>query len=372
MRFFASVMACIMAFTVNIIAYGEVHFSAVEARACILIERKSGRVLYEMNADELLPMASTTKIMTALLTLERCDLSEIVTASKNASAMPGTSIYLGEGEQLTVYQMLQGLLLRSGNDCAVALAEHMSGSVKEFAYLMNERAKALDARAHFVNPEGLDIAGHLTSARGLALIANEAMDFPLFRTLVQTERETLPWANNRYERVLSNKNKLLKSYSGATGVKTGFTKKAGRCLVFSAEREGMELLGVLLNCANWFDAAAKLMDEAFDRYHMETVMQANEIIKQIPIPNGMKNKMDIIAQQSMSIPVAEGERISVVIKSEEQLTAPLGMGQVVGCVEGLIDGEWIQSRPLVTREAVTERTWRNALMKIISKFNPIR
>ena len=153
----------------------------VSARAAVLIDGATGRALYALNADKRYPMASTTKIMTALLALERCDLSETVTASANASGVPGTSIYLGEGEQLSMKDMLLGLMLRSGNDAAVAIAEHVSGSVEAFARLMNARAAALGADANFVTPNGLDAPGHGATARAMALIAREALKNEDFR-----------------------------------------------------------------------------------------------------------------------------------------------------------------------------------------------
>ena len=228
---------------------------ALNAHAAVLIDGASGRLLYGYNEHRQLPMASTTKVMTALLALEGCSLQETVTASKRASGVPGTSIYLREGEQLTMEEMLLGLMLRSGNDAAVAIAEHVSGSVEAFAEKMNERAQELGAQANFITPNGLDAGGHSISALGLALVARQAMTLPDFRRIVGTQRATIRWPGNDYDRVLTNKNRLLREYEGATGIKTGFTSKAGRCLVFSAEREGMELIGVVLNCGTWFDSA---------------------------------------------------------------------------------------------------------------------
>ena len=207
---------------------------AVSARAAILIDGETGRVLYELNADTRLPMASTTKIMTALLAIERCPMDDAVTASENASGVTGTSIYLGSGETLTMHEMLLGLMLRSGNDAAVAISEHVAGSTENFAAMMNARAASLGADACFVTPNGLDASGHGATARAMALIAREAMKSETFREIVATQRAVIPWKNNEYSRVLNNKNRLLTGYDGATGIKTGFTGSAGRCLVFSA------------------------------------------------------------------------------------------------------------------------------------------
>ena len=244
----------------------------VAAKGAVLIDGESGRILFAQNADEMLPEASCTKIMTALVALENSALDEDVTAGKNAHGVEGTSLYLSEGETLSMEQMLYGLMLRSGNDAAVAIAEHVAGSVEDFAAMMNRKAEELNADAHFVNPHGLDAEGHRASALGLARIMRAAMQNADFRTITGTQRKVIPWVGNEYSRVLENKNRLLRDYEGATGGKTGFTSKAGRCLVFSAERDGMELIGVVLNCYSWFDTATLMLDYGFEHFRMEQAL----------------------------------------------------------------------------------------------------
>ncbi|MEE1199452.1 MAG: hypothetical protein U0L09_02260 [Christensenellales bacterium] len=178
---------------------------SVDAKAAVLIDGITGRILFGQNENQMLPMASTTKIMTALLALENCTLSETVTAGPSAHGVEGTSIYLSEGETLPMEHMLYGLMLRSGNDAAVAIAEHVAGSVPAFAEMMNERAKTLNADAHFVNPHGLPAENHKASALGLAKIMQEAMAIPTFRVITSTTRKVIPWAGNEYSRVLENK-----------------------------------------------------------------------------------------------------------------------------------------------------------------------
>ena len=224
---------------------------SVAAKGAVLIDGTSGRVLFRQNADEMLPMASTTKIMTALIALESCSLDETVVAGKNAAGVEGTSIYLSEGESLSMEHMLYGLMLRSGNDAAVAIAEHVSGSVPAFVEKMNARAQVLNADAHFVNPNGLPASGHAASALGMARIMRAAMQIDEFRTITATERKIIPWVGNEFSRVLENKNRLLSTYDGANGGKTGYTKTAGRRPVFSAERDGLFLIGAVLNCPTW-------------------------------------------------------------------------------------------------------------------------
>ena len=342
----------------------------VEALGGILIERESGRVLWAQDPDRMLPMASTTKVMTALLTLENCSLDEVVTASARASGVPGTSLYLGVGEQLTVEQMLLGLMLHSGNDAAVALAEHISGTVEDFALLMNRRAAELGAQAHFVTPNGLDAEGHVASARAMALIANEAMDFPAFRRLVATQQATLPWRDSPYNRVLTNKNKLLSTYPGTTGVKTGFTQKAGRCLIFSAQREDMELLGVLLNCGGWFQDAAALMDWGFGNYAMENFLCAGQRTGQVPVTGGMEGAVWAVAPTRLRAPVGAGEQAELIVETQTNLTAPVAAGLPVGRAQVIVEGQVVAQRVLVAEKAIPQRTFGAALESVIRHFNP--
>lgn len=248
------------------------------AKAACVLELETGRVLFESNMHTRLPMASTTKAMTALLAIEQGDLSDTVTCSENAFGVSGTSIYLQQGETLTLEEMLLGLMLSSGNDAAVAIAEHIGGSLDGFVQMMNARAVQIGAvNTHFANPHGLPDDAHYTTAYDLALIAREAMGNPVFRRIVSTQRATIPWEGRTYNRQLNNKNRLLTSYEGATGVKTGFTSKAGRCLVFGAQRGGMEIIGVVLGCSDWFDEAERLMDGCYQTYTMAHVLGAHGI-----------------------------------------------------------------------------------------------
>ena len=249
------------------------------AKAACVMEMETGRVLFEYNARARLPMASTTKVITALLAIENGDLSSEVTCSSNAFGVPGTSIYLAEGETLTLEQMLYGLMLASGNDAAVAIAEHIGGSVPQFVRMMNARAAELGAAGtHFSNPNGLPDDTHVTTAYDLARIARAAMGNEAFRRIVSTRSAQIPWAGRTYSRQLRNKNRLLETYPGATGVKTGFTKKAGRCLVSSCLRDGMELICVVLNCPPMFQRSKELLTEAFSEYRMRELVNADNII----------------------------------------------------------------------------------------------
>lgn len=336
--------------------------AVADAAAAALIEEKTGRVLYAFNEELELPMASTTKIMTAMVAIENCDLQEAVTAGENAFGVPGTSIYLEKGETLTLEQMLYGLMLASGNDAAVAIAEHVGGSIAGFCDLMNARAAELGcAHTHYATPHGLPASDHYTSALDLCRIAREAMRLPFFRQVVSTQRATIPWENHEYERVLNNKNKLLSTYPGAIGVKTGYTKSAGRCLVFAAEREGMTVIGSVLNCPDWFDASAKLMDQAFADYSMYEALRSGEIVHWLPVSNGTAEGVELIAAESLSAPLRSGEVAEIGFRWPQVQAAGFEKGERLGTAFLTVNGVELCSVPLIAAQSVPERSFRYGL-----------
>ena len=321
------------------------------ALACVIIDEASGRVLISHNADAPLPMASTTKVMTALLALENGDLDAPVTCSRNAFGVPGTSIYLAEGETLTLRDMLYGMMLASGNDAATAIAEHIGGSVEGFCAMMTERAAALGCRnTVFRTPHGLPCDGHYTTAHDLALIAREAMKHPLFREIVSTSRATIPWEGRGYDRVLNNKNRLLTSYEGATGIKTGYTKKAGRCLVFGAERDGMRIVGVVLNCWDWFDEAARLMDAAFERYEAVTMLREGETVASVEVLHAGGCTVSAVLAADLTGVVAKGSLPQVEIDLADSVDAPVQKGQVLGTARIVAGGVTVAEVPLLAAD----------------------
>ncbi len=243
-------------------------FAATEAKGECVVEATSRRILHEKDATRRLPMASTTKILTASVILEDCDLEETVVIPKEAEGEEGSSVYLKAGDEYSVRDLLYGLMLRSGNDCAVSLAIHHSGSVERFAEVMTVRAAMMGAEnSSFKNPHGLPDGGHYTTARDLALVAAHALGNETFREIVSCKfYEPRGW---------KNKNKMLWQYEGATGVKTGFTVNAGRCLVTSAEREGMRLVCVVLGCPEMYERTAELLDGAYEAYSMIPLCDAS-------------------------------------------------------------------------------------------------
>ena len=247
--------------------------------SAIVMERLSGRILCEKNAYDKKFMASTTKILTAVTVLENCDSDAVVTVGSETVGVEGSSIYLEAGEKLSVKDLLYGLMLRSGNDAAETLAVFCSGDIKSFAELMNVTAKKIGAKnSNFINPHGLHDDKHYTTAYDLALITRYAMGNEIFREIVSCKVKEIPWTTRNYNRKLVNKNKMLAEFEGATGVKTGFTKKAGRCLVSSCLRDGMELICVVLNCPPMFERSKNLLTEAFSEYSMRKLVSADNVL----------------------------------------------------------------------------------------------
>ncbi len=339
---------------------------ATAAKSCVVMDADTGRVLLWHNADTPLPMASTTKIMTALVALENAALDENVTAGRNAFGVPGTSIYLDLGECLTMEQMLHGLMLSSGNDAAVAIAEHVGGTVDEFCRMMTQRAAELGCTdTVFLTPHGLPQEGHYTTARDLALITREAMRHETFRAIVSTQRATIPWQGRDYDRVLTNKNRLLAEYDGAMGVKTGYTRAAGRCLVTAAERDGVRLICVVLNCWDWFEESARLLDCAFARWERIDMLQKGECIREIPVAGSGGSACRAVLADDLSGLAEDGDLPSLEIDLPAELTAPIHAGTVLGEVRLVCGGATVGSSPLIAEADVREETYRTHIERIV-------
>ena len=307
----------------------------ITARAAILMDRETGRVLWEKNAQLRLPMASTTKIMTAILALELGNEADVITTSKRAAATEGSSIWLEEGEQKTLEELLYGLMLLSGNDAAVAIAEHIAGSVENFAALMNEKAAAIGAtNTHFCNPHGLPDDRHYTTAYDLALISAYALQNERFREIIRTPEYIISWPGREWDRVLQNQNRLLELYPGGDGVKTGWTKEAGRCFVGSATREGWQLVAVVLNAPQMWEDTMRLLDYGFETYSRQKVLYQGQVICTAEVYKGTQ-RVDVVASKDFHYPLRpeERSRVRYVIKLQDRLAAPLAAGQKLGELE---------------------------------------
>ena len=298
---------------------------AVSARSAILVDAETGRVLYEKDADRESLIASTTKIMTALVVCEQCNVLDRMKIPKEAVGIEGSSMYLKEGEVLTVQELLYGLMLHSGNDAAVALAIYCGGTVEGFCQLMNDKARQLGMEhTHFENPNGLDSKGHYSTARDLAVLAAYAMENPIFAQTVSTKSVRVG------QRTLTNHNKLLWRVDGADGVKTGFTKAAGRILVSSACRNGRRLIAVTINDGNdWADHAA-LLEDGFCRYTPCRIVSAGDCVGTVDILSGQSERVQLIAAEDFSFSLAREERPRIVLSGPGFAYAPVVQGQQAG------------------------------------------
>jgi len=277
------------------------------AKAAALIDVTSGRILWSSHGDEPMRIASLTKIMTAIVAIEHGRLSDKVEVSKRASGKEGSSIYLKIGEEMSLENMLYGLMLRSGNDAATAIAEHIGGSEEGFVFMMNQKAEMLGLHnSHFMNPHGLDAEGHYSSANDLAVLTAYALKNPIFRDIVKTKVKKAPNPNDKWDYSWLNKNKMLQMYEGADGVKTGYTKKALRCLVSSATRQGQQLVAVTLNDGtDWVDHK-HMLDYGFEHFPLKDMYQKGQGVQNYPYQVG----------KSFAYPFAEGEMEQVRTKLE--------------------------------------------------------
>ncbi len=278
-----------------------------------VIEVNSGRILYSSNSNDKLPMASTTKILTALTVIENFDVDREIIVPKSCVGVEGSSIYLREGEKLTVKELLYGLMLRSGNDCAECLASCLIDRSK-FIKLMNQTAKSAGAtNSNFTNPHGLPDENHYTTAHDLAKISVKAIKNPIFKEIVSTKKTNISNDGYAYDRLLVNKNKLLFSYDGCTGIKTGYTKKAGRCLVTSAERNGLEIVSVVINSPQMWERTKELLDNSFSGYDMVKLID-KEYYKNEIFYDKSGNPFQLGFENDFSYPLNDSEKQDVLFK----------------------------------------------------------
>ena len=317
----------------------------ISAASAVLMDAGTGRVLYEKDARTRRLIASTTKLMTALVALESGhDLGETVTIEPQWAGVEGSSIYLRPGEEITLEALLYGLLLRSGNDAALAVAGHCGGTVESFVSRMNQKARELGmADTSFANPNGLDAQGHGSSARDMAILARACLENEILARIVSTKSITLG------ARTFTNHNKLLWRYEGCIGLKTGYTKEAGRTLVSAAKRDGMTLICVTLNApSDWADHTA-LLDWGFANYQAHTLSQAGEAVGRLPVSGGLSPVCPVAAGADLAAALSSGEKVERVWElAETALTAPVSAGTQVGEWVYSVNGEELARTPLVT------------------------
>ena len=323
---------------------------AISAEKAIVLDSITGRVLYEKDADRQSLIASTTKIMTALVVCEQCNVLDRMRIPKEAVGIEGSSMYLKEGEVLTIQELLYGLMLSSGNDAAVALAIYCGGTVEGFAELMNDKARVLGLRnTHFENPNGLDSPGHYSTARDLAVLAAYAMENPIFAKTVSTKSIRVG------ERYLTNHNKLLWQVEGADGVKTGYTKAAGRILVSSAVRDGRRLIAVTLNApGDWQDHAA-LLEDGFSSYSVRRIVTKGQLLGTLEVEGGENCRVQLLAAGDFDFSLAPEERPQIVIPGSGFVYAPVTEGADAGFAYVVLDGNAVGKVPVVYGQTIEQK-----------------
>lgn len=351
---------------------------SIKSKAAILVEVSTGRIIYEKNSTEKMWPASTTKIMTALLTIEKCNLDDIVTVSENAiSNIPSgyVTCNLQVGEEISVRDLLNALMIVSANDAAYVLAEYVGGSTVEFADLMNQKARELGCTGtHFVNPNGIHDDRHYSTAYDLYLIATYAMKNETFRELVSKTEGVLP-ATNKYpnaDRTLKTTNALINPdstnyYKNAIGIKTGYTSQAGNCLVAEASRDGLEFIAVVLN-GDRFPDSIQLFDYAYDNFTLTKIKEKNTVVDTIEIENATKETKMLDMLIDDSITVINNKSIDVnqiipEIKLKEGLIAPIKSGEEIGTIKYKVDDIEYSSKLLAATD-VEEQTYYNLIIFI--------
>lgn len=355
----------------------------IDSEAALIVEASTGKILYEKNSKEVRYPASTTKVMTALLTLENCELTDTATVSHNALQLvpSGYAIAnLQEGEILSIEDLLYALLVKSANEAANVLAEHISGSIEEFSNMMNNRAKELGCEnTHFVNPNGVHNEDHYSTAYDLFLIAQEAMKNETFRKMVATPSYTLP-ATNKYssaDRVLSNTNALIHVnnsnradnyyYEDAIGIKTGYTSEAKNCLIAASNRDGLEFITVVLGSGTTEDGLSQryldtihMFDYGYENYTQNTVVEQNSTIETLEIKNGTKESknLNVVIKDNIKAIIPKNlniNDITPVININENLKAPIVTGDKVGTISYSID-DITYTSDLLAGSTVYEKT----------------
>lgn len=325
------------------------HGQALSAQKAYVLDAVSERVLYEKNPDQQSLIASTTKIMTALVVCEQCNVLDRMRIPKEAVGIEGSSMYLREGEVLTIQELLYGLMLRSGNDAAVALAIYCGGTVEGFAELMNDKARNLGLKnTHFVNPNGLDAPGHYSTARDLAVLAAYAMENPVFYKTVSAKNIRIG------ERYLTNHNKLLWRVEGADGVKTGYTRASGRILVSSATRDSRRIIAVTIDDGDDWNDHAALLNEGFSRYQLKKIVSEGDFMGTLDVLGGENQQVEVLAAADFSFSLAPEEHPYTMLPGPGFAYAPVAEGGDAGAAYVLIKGKAIGKIPVVYGQTVEQ------------------
>lgn len=344
---------------------------ACACKAMAVYEGNSDTLLYQKNAYDHLAIASTTKIITCIVAIENYpDLEREIVVSDRAVGIEGTSIYLKHNEKIKFKDLLYGLMLASGNDCAVAIAEEVAG-IDKFVEMMNEYASRVGANnTHFTNPHGLDENGHYSCAFDMALITSKALDNPVFREIVSTKYHNIEPTNVYQKRFLKHKNRIMFNDENCIGVKTGFTDNAGRCLVSASEKDNMRVVSVVLNCKPMFEECARLDKMAYDNYTYKQFVKPYNYVGTTYIESGDKEEVGLATADAfgMLIKRSEEDMYKVEYDVPETAVAPINLNQKIGKVKVLKNGEIIYESSLCAIDSIKNVDFRYMMDNIISKW----
>ena len=355
----------------------------IDSRIALIYDRASGRILYEKNGNKQTPMASTTKIMTAIVVLENANLKDIVTIDAKAAGTGGSRLEIKKNDKITVNDLLYGLMLRSGNDAAVALANYVGGSIEGFAEMMNNKAEEMGLKnSHFIVPHGLDNEGHYTTAYELAKMADYALKIDKFKEIVSTKTTTI--TINGYPRTITNTNQLLGSISGVYGVKTGFTNGAGRCLVSACKREDLDIITVIIGADTSNQRTAdtikliKYVNEKFDMVNLQEIIEKkfkqwkdiNEgrIYVNKGVKNGVELYLDEFPYKTMAVEKDKIDTIEIEINSLFYLESPVNEKQIIGNAKIMIDGKVLKILDIYNKDEIRKKDVNDYWIEFMNVF----
>ncbi len=328
------------------------------ADAAVLIDAETGQLLFDKQADKKRPPASTTKIMTTILALEYGNVADIVTVSDKAGRVGQASIYLDPGERLTLGNLIEGAMIKSGNDACVAIAEHIAGSEEMFVKMMNAKAKTLGAyNTHFTNTNGLPNSNHFSTAYDLALMARYGMRLPRFAEITRTKEAEIEFVEPQSALPVRNTNKLLWMYEFADGVKTGTTNAAGKCLVSSATKNGRQLIAVVLNSPGRFTDSMKLLEYGFNHFQPVKLGAAGDEAAKFPVLDGAATEVPAIMGEAVEFLAAPGdlEKVERKVVWSRPHTAPVRAGESLGEIQFWLKGKMLGQAPLYSGHAIKRK-----------------
>jgi len=345
----------------------------IGAKGAVLIDYETGRVLWEKNSESPLAMASTTKIMTAITAIEQGNLSDTVTASQRAASAPPTKMKLTKGEKISLKNLLYALMMQSSNDAAVAIAEHIGGNVENFCSEMTKKAKELGAKnTVFETPNGLDSGDHHSTAYDMALLARYALKNDTFREIITTREITFKSDKKAYS--IINKNRLLSEFSGANGVKTGFTGKAGHCFVGSAKQGDLQLISVVLASGwgnkgkeqKWTDTK-KILNYGFENYEYQTPLKKNDTVGKIKVMKSDEPEVEVLLKDGIKVCIKKdgSEKINITKNIPKEVNAPITEGETLGSANVYIDNTLIGKIDLIAKSSAKRKTFVDYFKEII-------